>query len=80
MKLPRDLTGAQLAKALSQVGYRATRQTGSHVRLTVEVHPQHHITIPLHDPLKIGTLAAILADVAAHLGLSRNELLRSLFG
>jgi predicted RNA binding protein YcfA (HicA-like mRNA interferase family) len=80
MKLPRDLTGAQLAKALSQVGYRVTRQTGSHVRLTVEVPRQHHITIPLHDPLKIGTLAAVLADVAAHLGLSRDELLRSLFG
>jgi predicted RNA binding protein YcfA (HicA-like mRNA interferase family) len=80
MKLPRDLTGAQLAKALSQVGYRVTRQTGSHVRLTVEVPWQHHITIPLHDPLKIGTLAAVLADVAAHLGLSRDELLRSLFG
>lgn len=80
MKLPRDLTGAQLAKVLSQVGYRVTRQTGSHVRLTVEVPRQHHITIPLHDPLKIGTLAAILADVAAHLGLSRDELLRSLFG
>jgi len=80
MKLPRDLTGAQLAKALSQVGYQVTRQTGSHVRLTVEVPRQHHITIPLHDPLKIGTLAAVLADVAAHLGLSRDELLRSLFG
>jgi predicted RNA binding protein YcfA (HicA-like mRNA interferase family) len=80
MKLPRDLTGAQLARTLSQVGYRVTRQTGSHVRLTVEVPRQHHITIPLHDPLKIGTLAAILADVAAHLDLSRDELIRSLFG
>jgi predicted RNA binding protein YcfA (HicA-like mRNA interferase family) len=44
MKLPRGLTGAQLARALSQVGYRVTRQTGSHVRLMVEVPRQHPIT------------------------------------
>jgi predicted RNA binding protein YcfA (HicA-like mRNA interferase family) len=30
MKLPRDLTGAQLIKALEQLGYQATRQAGSH--------------------------------------------------
>lgn len=34
MKLPRDLSGADLAKALTRVGYRSTRQSGSHIRLT----------------------------------------------
>ena len=57
-----------------------TRQTGSHMRLTVDSPSQHHITIPAHDPLKIGTLGAILAEVAAHLGIERDELLRRLFG
>ena len=66
MKLPRDLSGAQLAKALARVGYSTTRQTGSHLRLTTASPSEHHITIPVHDFLRIGKLAAILADVAAH--------------
>lgn len=35
MKLPRDVSGAQLVKALLVLGYPATRQTGSHIRLTL---------------------------------------------
>jgi len=42
--------------------------------------PEHHVTVPLHDPLKVGTLAAILADVAAHQKMSRDELRDRLFG
>jgi len=80
MRLPRDLTGAQLIRALSQLGYAATRQTGSHVRLTCESPAQHHITVPLHDPLRIGTLAAILSAVADSRGLTRDELQQRLFG
>lgn len=74
MRLPRDLTGAQLVRALAKLGYLATRQTGSHVRLTCQLPAQHHITVPLHDPLRIGTLAAILTDVAQVHGLTRDEL------
>jgi len=80
MKLPRDLSGADLVKALACVGYRVTRQTGSHVRLTTDTPSQHHVTVPAHDFLKIGTLAGILSDVAAHLKVSRDELQRKLFG
>jgi len=80
MKLPRDLSGAELAKALGRVGYQVTRQTGSHIRLTTASPSEHHVTVPAHDPLKIGTLAAIVGDIAAHLHLERDELLRRLFG
>jgi len=80
MRLARDLTGAQLVRALGKLGYMPTRQTGSHVRLTCELPAQHHVTIPLHDPLRIGTLAAILAAVAEAHGLARDELLQRLFG
>jgi predicted RNA binding protein YcfA (HicA-like mRNA interferase family) len=79
MKLPRDLSGLDLAKALSGVGYRVTRQTGSHLRLTNDGPPQHHVTIPAHDPLKLGTLSAVLAEVAAQLKVSREELATRLF-
>jgi len=79
MRLPRDLTGAQLIRALGKLGYMPTRQTGSHVRLTCESPAQHHVTVPLHDPLRIGTLAAILAAVADAHGLTRDELQQQLF-
>jgi predicted RNA binding protein YcfA (HicA-like mRNA interferase family) len=78
VKLPRDLSGSELAKALSRIGYRVTRQSGSHIRLTIDVPSQHHVTVPAHDPLKVGTLSGILNDVAAHLKIDRDELLRRL--
>lgn len=80
MRLPRDLTGAELVRSLGKLGYRQTRQTGSHVRLTCDAPHQHHITVPLHDPLRIGTLSAILGDVAEAHGVERDVLLERLFG
>jgi predicted RNA binding protein YcfA (HicA-like mRNA interferase family) len=80
MKLPRDLSGAELAQALHRLGYTVTRSSGSHIRLTTELHGQHHITVPSHRSLKVGTLAAILDDVARHHGLDRSQLLEKLFG
>ncbi|MCA1978069.1 MAG: type II toxin-antitoxin system HicA family toxin [Thiobacillus sp.] len=79
MKIPRDLTGTDLVKRLAKLGYATTRQTGSHLRLTSRVRGEHHLTIPLHDPLKLGTLAAILSVVATHHGITRDELLHTLF-
>lgn len=79
MRLPRDLTGAELVRRLSTLGYRQSRQTGSHVRVTCGTPRQHHVTIPLHDPLRVGTLAAILADVAEAHGMDRDTLLERLF-
>jgi hypothetical protein len=38
------------------------------------------LTIPLHRNLKIGTLSAILADVATHVGASREDVASTLFG
>jgi len=79
VRLPRDLTGRDLAAALARFGYQISRQTGSHIRLTTTVHGEHHVTIPDHSPLRIGTLAGVLADVAAHFGLSKDTLVERLF-
>ncbi len=79
MKLPRDLSGEDLMKALVSFEYVVDRQTGSHIRLTTQLNGEHHITVPAHDPLKVGTLNAILRDVADHFGLSRDDLLAQLF-
>ena len=80
MRLPRDLTGAQLVRALGKLGYTPSRQTGSHVRLTCESPAQHHVTVPLHDPLRIGTLAAILTGIADAHGMTRDDLQRKILG
>jgi predicted RNA binding protein YcfA (HicA-like mRNA interferase family) len=79
MKLPRDLSGEALAKALEKLGYAVDRQTGSHIRLTTQENGEHHITIPNHSPIKIGTLSAILRDIENHFEFTRDELLNQLF-
>ena len=79
-RLPRDLTGEALAKALSKVGYAPTRQTGSHIRLTTQEGGEHHVTVPRHDSLRVGTLGGILGDVAAHFETSRDDIIERLFG
>ncbi len=79
MKLPRDLSGEELAKALEKFGYMVDRQTGSHIRLTTQENGEHHITIPNHSPIKIGTLSAILRDIENHFDVTREELLTQLF-
>ncbi len=79
MKLPRDLSADDLIKALAQLGYHPTRQRGSHVRITTLESGEHHVTIPRHSPLRVGTVAAILGDVAAHFSISKTELIERLF-
>ncbi|UCH61508.1 MAG: type II toxin-antitoxin system HicA family toxin [Anaerolineales bacterium] len=56
-----------------------TRQTGSHLRLTTQLNGEHHITIPQHKDLRLGTLRAILTDIAEHLGISKDEIIGELF-
>jgi predicted RNA binding protein YcfA (HicA-like mRNA interferase family) len=78
-RIPRDLSGDDLIKALARYGYEPTRQTGSHVRLTTSQNGQHHVTVPRHDALRLGTLNNILRAVAAHLELTRDDILEELF-
>jgi len=75
VKLPRDLNGDEPVKLLEHFGYRVTRQTGSHMRLTSATSPEHHITIPRHPHLKTGTLESILREVAAQLGMTKEEVI-----
>jgi hypothetical protein len=72
LKLPRDLDYRAIVKALSSMGYTITR-------LTTEMNGQHHITIPAHRPVKIGTLNAIIIEVAEHFKITKNELMLKIF-
>jgi predicted RNA binding protein YcfA (HicA-like mRNA interferase family) len=78
-KIPRDVSGRDLAKALSKYGYQIVRQTGSHIRLVSKIQgTEHKITIPDHDPLKVGTFNAILNDVSNYLKISKKQLLEDI--
>ncbi len=73
MKLPRDFSGDKVASLLTRYyGYRSTRSKGSHITLTVTVgNNRHNVPIPQHRNVRVGTLAAIIADVANFFGLPK---------
>ena len=81
MRLPRDLSGADLAESLRRhFGYRFVRQRGSHITLSVKVSDtEHHITIPRHRQIRVGTLSSIVSSVAEQIGASRDEVRSRLF-
>lgn len=74
MSLPRDLYGKDLVKLLGKLGYEPTRQVGSHIRLTTSRNGTHHITIPDHRPIKLGTLSGILKEIGIHFGKTKEEI------
>jgi len=74
------VSGDDLVRRLGRLGYAVTRQTGSHMRLATDKPREHHVTVPRHNQLRLGTLRSILDDVAAHFEISRDELVVRLFG
>jgi len=81
LKIPRNLSGRKLATLLNKYDYIITRQTGSHIRLTSNYKGiLHHITIPDHTPIKIGTLSHILKDIADYLKMDKNVFISELLG
>ena len=80
MKLPRDLSGTEVARRLARhYGYRVTRSRGSHMTVTLTAGGEQH-QVPRHRNVRIGTLDAIIADVAAFLGLPKQAVRDTLFG
>ncbi len=80
-KIPRDISGRELTKLLNKYRYRVVRETASHLRLTSDfMGYSHHITIPDHCALKVGTLNNILKDIAEYLKIPKEQLIEELFG
>ena len=76
MKLPRDLSGAELIKLLCKHhGYRQLDQEGSHVILQTEPPRHHRLAVPNHNPLRVGTLNAILRAVAEVKCVAKEDIL-----
>ena len=51
------------------------------MRLVTSIRgPEHHVSIPRHSQLRVGTLRTILSRVALYLGEDEDELRQQLFG
>ena len=79
MKLPRDLSGRDLAKALVQHwGYRQVTKSAA----ILFFKPIHRLltasSVLAHDALRIGTLNALLRAVAKAKAVSREEVVAKL--
>lgn len=62
-KLPRDLSGREVVGALLRLGFVVSRQRGSHIILhRLPPHARLRVVVPDHDPVKPGTLKAILRE------------------
>lgn len=72
-KLPTDLSGREVRKALERAGFVFRRQAGSHMILRRE-EPYARAVVPDHKQVRVGTLRRILSDT----GLSLEEFLRLL--
>jgi predicted RNA binding protein YcfA (HicA-like mRNA interferase family) len=77
---PARLGGSDLAKTLRKLGYETTRQTGSHMRLTTLERGEHHVSVPIHKVLPVGTLRSILKEVGRHFDMSADDVAARLFG
>ena len=82
MRMPRNLSGMELAALLRRhYGYNLIRQRGSHMRLaSTFMGYEHHVSVPRHNPLKVGTLDDIVGNVAEYLEIGQDELTQKLFG
>ena len=82
MRLPRDLSGRDLAGRLARhYGYALRRMSGSHMTVTrVTEIGKHSVTVPAHRELRVGTLNAIVNEVAEVVGLPRRVVRETLFG
>jgi hypothetical protein len=48
------------------------------MRIPRDITGEHHVTIPAHNPVRVGTLNAIISDIAVHLGISKDDVLNAL--
>jgi predicted RNA binding protein YcfA (HicA-like mRNA interferase family) len=79
MKIPRNLKGSHLAEILCRSwDYSIIHQQGSHIILETQTPKPQRISIPNHNPLRVGTLNSILRAISLHKGVSKQDILDTL--
>src|SRR5260370_25707590 len=80
LRLPRDLSGHELAKLLRGYGYDIVRQSGSHLQLRSSIRgTNHQVTVPAHKSLRLGTLNSIISRVSDYTQIDRSRIVQELF-
>ena len=75
------VSGKDLIKMMTRMGYEVVRQRGSHVRLRKTTNAgEHHITVPFHREIAKGTLNDILSRVSVWNSIPKEDLVRMLRG
>jgi predicted RNA binding protein YcfA (HicA-like mRNA interferase family) len=74
VKIPRDLSGSELVKMLSKNwGCVKVNQEGSHIILQTETPSRQRISVPDHNPVRVGTLNSILRMVSRHKNVDKGR-------
>jgi predicted RNA binding protein YcfA (HicA-like mRNA interferase family) len=71
VKLPRDLSGQRVVRALVRLGFVQERQVGSHIRLA---RNEIRVTVPNHPTLAPKTLQSILRQARLTIEDLKNAL------
>ena len=79
MRLPRDISSTELIRSLQKLGYQISRRKGSHIRLTTYQDGEQHITNTKSSLNRIGTLSAIINDIASHFKKTKEEIAADIF-
>ena len=56
------ISGREVVKALTRIGYEEDRQRGSHIILRQSSYPHRRITVPDHREIAKGTLRAVIRE------------------
>jgi predicted RNA binding protein YcfA (HicA-like mRNA interferase family) len=80
VKTRRGISGDELVKLLQQFGYRVAKQKGSHMKLTTTQKGEHHLIVPRHGAVRVGTLHRIMSEVAGHFEMDLSQVRTALFG
>ena len=79
MKLPRDVSGADLIRVLCRdFGYTKLGQEGSHVILQTTEPRSHRLSVPNHKIMRTGTLHGILKAVSHAKGVTSDDIVEKL--
>ncbi len=79
MRWPREISGKERINFVSKIRISLPAPNGSHLRLVTLLQGEHHVTVPNHNSIKIGTLQGIISDVAVHFNKTKEEIANELF-
>ena len=57
-----QVAGTEVVRALQHAGFEPHHRKGSHVTMKEGASPYRRVVVPMHDPVRRGTLRSIIRD------------------